>query len=52
MLRALMPVVCVDTALYTLTVDYYHSIFPLRTLHSWAYQMHPERVFWTKLLAC
>ena len=29
LLRALMPVVCVDTAVYALSIDYYHYNFPM-----------------------
>ena len=43
MLRVLMLVMCVDTALYAINIDYYHCFFPLRALHSLAHQMRPER---------
>ncbi len=49
MLRAMMQVACANTALYALSIDCYHLLFPLRTLHSLARQMHPRKDFVDKV---
>ncbi len=46
-----MQVACADTALYALSIDCYHLLCPLRTLHSLARPMHPREDFVDKVVS-